>query len=279
MPRVGTVSWLKEDWEGPFYPDGLPRDQWLEHYAGVFDTVEVDSTFYRMPSRDMCAAWRRRTPGGFRFAVKVPGRVTHQKVLKDCDREMDRFHQAVRELGDKLSFVVLQFQQFGPKSACPNLESFMARLASFAALCEPDNRYVVEVRNPDWLRPELFDFLHERRFILALAEVDDMPNPRQLWDRFGVTLLTGDAVYMRIFGERKKMEARTKRFGRLLIDRTRETTDWVRVVRAIELRGAPVWMYFSNYFAGYAPGSAQLFQDLWKDSRGRVAKRRHPKAS
>src|SRR5688572_30678420 len=102
MPRVGTVSWAKDDWEGPFYPKGLPRDQWLAHYAKHFDTVEVDATFYRMPSPDMCRTWRMRTPDGFRFAVKVPGRITHEKVLKDCEGEMARFQEAIRELGDKL---------------------------------------------------------------------------------------------------------------------------------------------------------------------------------
>lgn len=273
MVRIGTVSWLKEDWEGPFYPPKLPRDQWLSHYAKSFDTVEVDSTFYRMPTPDICRTWRNRTPAGFRFAVKVPGRITHIRVLKDCGREMDRFHAATSELGDKLAFVVLQFKCFGPKSACPDLSSFLGRLAEFAPLCTEPARYAIEVRNPTWLKPGLFDFLRERRFVLALSEVDDMPNPRSLWDEHGSAILTGDAVYARIFGERKKMEARTRTFDRLRLNRASGTADWVRVFRAIESKGVPVWAYFSNYYAGFAPGSAALFRRLWRGSvhRGRTA--------
>src|SRR5688572_11104407 len=278
MPRVGTVSWQKEDWAGTFYPPRLPREQWLSQYAKSFDTVEVDATFYRMPTVDLCRAWRMRTPDDFRFALKMPRRITHDKALKDCEQDLERFHAATKPLGDKLAFAVLQFRRFGPKSACPDLKSFLARLAECGRWCDPERRYAIEVRNPDWLGPELFEFLRERRFVLVLAEVEGMPNPRKLWDEYGDTLATGGAVYVRVFGDRKKMETRTQTFGRLLVDRTRETSDWVRVCREMESKNIPTWVYFSNYFAGFAPGSAELFRKFWKHPTAKTAKRAHPKA-
>jgi uncharacterized protein YecE (DUF72 family) len=263
--RVGTVSWAKDHWVGPFYPEDLPKDGHLAHYAKSFDTVEVDATFYRTPSPQTCRAWRERTPDGFRFSLKVMKRVTHDKVLLDCGREMETFLGAIGELGDKFAYAVLQFGYFGKKSRCADCGSFLARLREFAGLCPDPGRFVVEVRNPEWLHDELLACLREHGFVFALTQVDRMPDPTAVWDRFGEKLVTGPAAYARIFGERKKLEQLTERYDRVLLDRTAETRGWVRIFRALQARNVPVWAYFSNYFAGYAPGSVELFRRLWAE--------------
>jgi uncharacterized protein YecE (DUF72 family) len=260
--RAGTVSWAKDDWVGPFYPPGLASDGHLEHYARSFDTVEVDATYYRTPRREFCRAWREKTPANFRFSLKVMKRVTQDKVLADCGREMEYFLGAVGELGEKFGFAVLQFSAFGKKSRCPDLATFLQRLRDFAPLCPDPGKFVVEIRNPEWLNDELLAFLREHRFVFALNEVERMPRPAEAWERFGERLVTGGAAYARIFGERKKIEAMTEKYDRILLDRTEETRTWVGICRTLAAKGVPVWTYFSNYFAGYAPGSVELFRQL-----------------
>lgn len=259
---MGTVSWAKEDWAGTFYPPGLPSNGHLAHYAKSFDTVEVDATFYRTPSPAACRAWREQTPDGFRFAMKAMKRITHDKVLEGCEEDLRRYLAAAAELGDKFAFAVLQFGTFGKKSACPDVGAFLRRLEAFGKLLPDRGKVVVEVRNPTWVGDELLAFLKEQGFVFALTEVDRMPPPAELWERFGMKLVTGPAAYARIFGERRKIETMTRTFDRLLLDRTAETKVWIGIFREIESKGVPVWAYFSNYFAGYAPGSVELFRKL-----------------
>ncbi len=100
--RIGTCGWSYKDWVGPFYPTGLAPADYLPYYAERFPVVEVDSTFYRSPSKKMVQAWREKTPEGFSFSLKVPQTITHEKVLVDCAGEVEEFVSAARLLGDKL---------------------------------------------------------------------------------------------------------------------------------------------------------------------------------
>ena len=96
---IGCSGWSYADWEGPFYPEGMASGEYLEWYADRFPIVEVDSTFYRVPSKAMVKGWRERTPDGFRFVLKVPQVITHQKQLRDCEEEVDGFVTSILPLG------------------------------------------------------------------------------------------------------------------------------------------------------------------------------------
>jgi uncharacterized protein YecE (DUF72 family) len=114
--RIGTCGWSYKDWSGAFYPSDLPASGYLSHYAERYPVVEVDSTFYRSPSRRMVEGWRDRTPDGFGFSLKVPQAITHEKMLTDCRDEVRMFLTAARVLGDKAAVLpasvrVLQPQQ------------------------------------------------------------------------------------------------------------------------------------------------------------------------
>ena len=85
--HIGTSSWSSKDWVGPFYPTGTRPEHFIEYYATVYDAVEIDATFYRMPTVRNVDAWRRRTPSGFTFAVKTPRIITHEKCLIDAEDE------------------------------------------------------------------------------------------------------------------------------------------------------------------------------------------------
>ena len=97
--NLGTSSWSSRDWVGPFYPEGMKSGDFLSHYANRYGTVEVDSTFYRIPSASFCRKWVKDTPDHFRFALKVTRTITHDHVLEGCEEEWGNYLMAVEELG------------------------------------------------------------------------------------------------------------------------------------------------------------------------------------
>src|SRR6478672_5931467 len=99
---IGTCGWSYKDWEGHFYPEGVKSADYLGYYATKFNIVEVDSTFCRPPSPQIVQAWNDKTPDGFRFSLKAPQVITHEKLLVDCHQETEEFAAAVRLLGPKL---------------------------------------------------------------------------------------------------------------------------------------------------------------------------------
>ena len=262
--RLGTSSWSNDDWKtAGFYPSEMASRDYLAHYARRFDTVEVDSTFYRSPPAPMVARWASVTPAEFRFALKVPGAITHEKALKDCDREWEAFLRSVLELGGKLQFLLLQFGYFNRSSACPSLGDFLARLGPFLEKAKAPCPLVVEVRNQAWVGKDLLGFLRERRALFALADQEWMPRPRELWDRFRDDFLAGGAAYLRFLGERKRIEAITKTWEKTVIDRTAETAEVIPIVREFLEKELPVWAYFNNHYSGHAPEAIALFRKLW----------------
>jgi uncharacterized protein YecE (DUF72 family) len=264
--RVGTSSWSSDDWKAAgFYPaDMAPRD-YLGHYARHYPTVEVDSTFYRSPPPSMCARWRDVTPEEFRFSLKVPGEITHEKVLKDCGKDWERFAAAAGELGGKLAFLVLQFGYFNKSSACPSLGAFLERLGPFLESARASCPIVVEVRNRTWVGKELLDALRAGKAVFALTEQEWMPRPHELWRKFGGELLTAGAAYVRFLGERKRIEALTKSWDKTVIDRATELKEILPVLRDFLDRGIPVWAYFNNHYSGHAPASIELLERLLRE--------------
>src|ERR1700720_3293178 len=107
--HIGTSAFTATGWEGSFYPAGLKPADYLTYYATKFDTVEVDSTFYRIPAKTTMQGWARKTPEGFLFAAKIPQVITHEKVLVDCDTEFKEFMEVMDCLGEKLGPLLFQF--------------------------------------------------------------------------------------------------------------------------------------------------------------------------
>lgn len=270
--RIGTSSWSSSDWVGPFYPDGAAPASFLSHYAEVFDTVECDATFYRIPSAKTVDGWRDRTPPGFLFAAKLPQEITHERGLVDCAGPMREFVAVMERLGDKLGPVLAQFA-YVAKGKDPDEyatgANFRKRLAAFLDLWPRGRALAVEVRNAGWIAPPLLDLLRARGVTLAVSAYFTMPQPEKLFS--GPDPLTTDLAYVRFIGDHKKMDALVaglKKDGRragdwseLAVDRTAETKRWAGAIRA-KAKG-PVLAYFNNHYAGFAPGSARLFRDLW----------------
>src|SRR5258708_36248549 len=159
--RIGTSAFTASGWEHSFYPEGMKPADYLSYYATKFDTLEVDSTFYRTPSLSTVKGWNAKTPPGFLFAAKVPQDITHEKVLVDCDAEFKQFIEVMDNLREKLGPLLLQFGYFN-KKAFVGVNDFLARLVPFLKKLPKDHKFAVEIRNKSWLVPQFVDALRER---------------------------------------------------------------------------------------------------------------------
>jgi uncharacterized protein YecE (DUF72 family) len=263
--RIGASSWSAPSWEGVFYPKGaLPAD-YLPHYAAEFDTVEVDATFYRIPSARMVDAWRERTPDGFLFAAKVPQVITHEKMLEGCRTEMGEFLEVMGRLGNKLGPLLFQFRYF-KQAEYPEADPFIDRLEGFLPGLPEGFRFAVEVRNKRFVTKRLLDLLRRHRVALALIDHPWFHRIDHLMAREEV--LTADFAYLRWLGDRFKIEEQTKSWDHLILDRGREMELWIPAVRRMLGEGRAVYGYFNNHYAGYAVGSIRLFREMWESGGG-----------
>jgi uncharacterized protein YecE (DUF72 family) len=258
--RLGTSSWTGEGWVGSFYPATSKPQDFLALYAERFDTVEIDSTFYRIPAAGAVRQWRERTPEGFIFAAKVPQTITHEKMLVDAEEDLAAFLKVMDLLGDKLGPMLLQFPYFN-KQKFAGLGAFLERLEPFLARLPKDRRWVVEVRNRYWLSEKLFAVLRRHGVALALVDHAWMPRPSELF-KAGDPVTAGFAM-VRWIGDRKGIEEQTKVWDRTLIDRTEDLREWVEVLRKVARRVDIMFAYANNHYGGFAPDTIGLFRQLW----------------
>jgi uncharacterized protein YecE (DUF72 family) len=251
--RIGTCGWSYPEWEGVFYPDGLPAAEFLSSYAERYPVVEVDSTFYRAPSRKMVEGWRDKTPEGFGFSLKVPQAITHEKVLLDCRKELNAFLTAARVLEGKLLCCLLQFGYFNRK-AFASLDAFLDRLDPFLAEWPKDVPVAVELRNKSWVTPKLVECLRRHQAVWVLADQVWMPSPASLVPKFDT--VTGPLGYVRLLGDRAEVDALTSTLDHTVIDRGDQIQADAQVIRQISAR-VPVLAFVNNHFAGYAPDTIQ----------------------
>jgi len=263
---LGTSSFTAKGWEGIFYPRGMNSRDFLGFYAKQFGTVEIDSTFYGTPRPPTVTSWKDKTPSDFIFALKVPQVVTHEKILVGCEPEFDEFIETVSLLGDKLGPMLFQFPKFD-KWMLKDSEAFLARLDSFLKrITNPALRFVVEIRNKNWLDARLTDFLRERNVALALTDTSFMPRP---WEsKESLDLITADFAYVRWLGNRKGIEEMTKTWDKVVVDRTDDLMEWVKLMRmwTLERKFKRAYLFANNHYQGYGPATVELFQKLWTDA-------------
>jgi uncharacterized protein YecE (DUF72 family) len=266
--RVGTSSFSSEDWVGNFYPEGtMPRD-YLVRYAEKLDTVEIDATFYRIPSPRQVAGWRDRTPPGFLFSAKVPQSVTHADLSDESLDDLQRFIDVMRPLGPKLGPLVFQFPYISKARAPEEYatgEIFRSRLGVLLDRAPADLRYAVEVRNERWVGPPLLEVLRARKVALAFIDYYTMPGMLRAAGRR--ECVTADFAYFRFLGNHREMDAMVekkkaaggRRWEALVQDRSREMGLWAPVVAEVSARADETLVYFNNHYAGHAPSSIDLF--------------------
>lgn len=239
MPKLhlGTIGWSYNFWKGAFYPAKTASKNFLAYYSSQFDTVEVDSTFYRIPSQSAVENWRQQVPAGFLFALKFPQVITHVKALKNCERDTAVFLSRAELLADKLGAMLLQFPPNFTVVHFPDLADYLKKLPK-------QHRYVVEVRNKSWLTPEFYSLLRENGVALAGTE-------KPLTDQLEVT---SDFLYMRWEGDRKTVNGLK---GEIEADKTTDLKDWAEELKPYLNRGVEVFGYFGKYFSGLPPSDVK----------------------
>jgi uncharacterized protein YecE (DUF72 family) len=255
---VGTSGWTYPDWLGSFYPaDSKPQDM-IQYYARYFRAVEIDSTYYTIPARSVVAGWKENTPPGFVFAAQVPGIITHQKVMKDCQHELTTFLNSLELLGDRLGPLLLQFPYF-------NRNTFASR-AQFDKLLQPflktlprEFKFALEIRNKNWISWDFLELLRDHSVAFVVVAQAWMPSIDVL--ARALDLLCGDFFYARFIGDRK--EVKTQRWDNLSEDKTSELIVWIEELKKIADRASRTYAFFNNHYAGFAPGSVKLFHELW----------------
>ena len=256
---IGCSGWSYPDWVGPFYPDGMAADEYLAWYAGRFSIVEVDSTFYRVPSAGMVRGWRDRTPDDFRFVVKVPQVITHQKQLRDCQAEVDGFVKAITPLGGKLTAALLQLGYFN-RGAFASLDAFLDVLDPFLAHWPTDEiPLAVEVRNPRWVVPQFAEVLRDHKASFTLTDQTWMPRPAEVVAK--IDPVTGPIGMVRLLGDREAMEKITTTWDQVVLDRSADLAATAGIIESMAAR-VPVAVFLNNHYAGHSPASARDLRGL-----------------
>ncbi len=242
---IGTSGWNYPHWRGRFYPEDCPPERWFEHYARYFATVEINNTFYQLPSEQTFDRWRKQAPRGFVYAVKANRYLTHVRKLKDVEEPLERFVARVRRLGSHLGPILFQL----PPRWKPN----MARLEAFLRAARGIRRRVVEFRDPDWLVPDTFRLLRRYRTALCIHDLI-RPHPR---------VVTAGLSYVRFHGA-------GQRYGGCY--QQAALAEWAEWMVETARCGYHVFAYFNNDAYAYAVENAltlvKLVADRLAGSRG-----------
>lgn len=236
---LGCSGFSYDHWRGNFYPDGLPAKHWFEHYRSVFDTVELNVTFYRTPKAETFRHWYEESEATFSFAVKGSRYITHIKRLVDIEEAVARFFTPSEELREKLQVVLWQFPpQF--RVDVPRLESFLDQVAPH------HGRHTLEFRNESWLNDDVVKLCRNRNVSLCMADhptfLDEPP-------------VTADFVYIRRHGLQGSYN------GFYSEEELRK--DAARISKYLG-RGLDVYIYFNNDAGGAAPQNAQNLAAMLK---------------
>jgi uncharacterized protein YecE (DUF72 family) len=255
---VGTSGWTYQDWLGAFYPADAKPQHLIQYYTRSFRAVEIDSTYYSIPARSVVTGWKESTPPGFIFSAQVPGVITQQKVLKDCQHELTTFLNSVELLGDRLGPLLLQFPYFN-KTNFTSRAQFEKLLYPFLKTLPKDFKFALEIRNKNWISWDFLERLREDSVAFVVVAQAWMPSIDVL--ARALDLVSADFFYARFIGDRK--EIKTPRWENLAGDKRGELAIWTEELKKIANTGMRTYVFFSNHYAGFAPGSIKLFHELW----------------
>jgi len=232
--RIGTSGWNYDHWKGIFYPEELSKGKWLEFYIKYFDTVELNASFYRLPTQKTFQNWYKRTPRGFIWSVKANKFITHTKRLKDVKEALNRFYNAISGLKEKCGPILFQLP--------PSLVFEKELLKDFCSMLDFSYRYTLEVRNSSWINDEVFEILKEHNIAFCISDTAGrFPYHEEI---------TADFIYIRLHGSKilyasEYTEEEINLWAQKIID-------W----------GKDVYVYFDNDFNGYAVKNAKMLKKV-----------------
>jgi len=230
--HVGTSGYNFPEWKGTFYPAKIKPPEMLPYYAGRLSTVEINYTFYRMPTAKTVAGWNAAVPDGFTFVLKTPQRITHMARLRDVEDPLRFFTETVRPLGPKLGPILVQLP--------PNFKQDLARLKDFLTLFPADLRCAFEFRNASWFADATYEALRAANAALCIADTEDGHTPLQA---------TADFGYFR------------------LRDEGYQETDletWAKQIAELGKPWTEAFVFFKHEESGEGPKLAQRFAALFE---------------
>jgi uncharacterized protein YecE (DUF72 family) len=244
--HVGCSGWSYEDWVGPFYPNSTKPKDFLRLYSSVFDCVEIDSSFYRIPNSFMISQWKKNTPEGFLFSPKFPKKITHELKLQNVSSTLSFFYKTLAGLGDKLGPMVLQMPpsfkyEKGMKDLTNFIQNEMQHNGSF--------RHAIEFRHASWFRDDVYKLLESNNVSLCWSinqYLKETP-PK----------LTTNFVYARMVGQRD-----ITTFNQKQKDRSKESKEMAEKVKSVSGSIDDAFIFFNNHFAGFGPESVNEYRRL-----------------
>ena len=231
---IGTSGWHYDDWRGRFYPEKLPKAQWLEFYARHFPTLELNNTFYRLPKESVFRKWHDSSPPDFVFAVKISRYITHIKRLKDCRDEVNNFMSRAVLLKDKLGPLLYQLP--------PGLHRDDDILKSFLSTLPQEMKHVIEFRHESWFVEEVYDILRRNHVGFCAYDMPKLTPP---------LLATADFVYIRFHGSDSLYSSCYS---------NEELKDWAKRIAELAEGLEMVYIYFNNDVQGYALENANTIK-------------------
>ncbi len=223
---VGTSGYNYPEWKGSFYPEKLPSARMLPYYAERFQTVEINYTFYRMPSDKIVSGWSQATPDTFKLTLKAPKRITHDARLRNCADLLTHFLDVTATLGPKLGALLFQLP--------PNLKADHALLEDFLGILPVGAPAAFEFRHASWFSDAMLDCLKARNIALCIADSEKLSSPVEI---------TADYAYFRL---------RDEGYG------PEDIARWARVIRARTSVCRDVYVYFKHEEEGKGPEFARL---------------------
>ena len=227
---IGTSGWHYEHWRNRFYPEQLTKAKWLEFYATHFATVELNNSFYHLPSETAFANWRDSSPANFTFAVKVSRFITHIKRLKNTEEAVDKFITRAKILDQKLGPLLYQLP--------PNMHRNDELLESFLSTLPRGMKHVFEFRHQSWLEEKVFDILHRYNMGLCVFDMPSISCP---------LTATADFAYVRFHGS-------TGLYFSCYSDE--ELADWAKRLADLASNLKALYIYFNNDAEAFAVRNA-----------------------
>jgi len=240
MPKdkilIGTSGWHYPHWQSRFYPEDLPKTKWLTWYSTHFSCVELNNSFYRLPSKKTIRQWVEQTPDDFVFAVKASRLITHMKKLRNCKDALDKFINAIVYFENKLGPVLFQLP--------PHWHINAERLEGFLEMLPRNLSYTFEFRDATWHDEKIYRLLSKYRIAFCLFELAHFRSPEAL---------TSNIVYIRLHGPDDAY------CGSYPIESLKQ---WAQKIINWNEENRLVYLFFDNDQAGYAAENARMIRPL-----------------
>ncbi len=237
--HIGCSGYNYKEWRGPFYPQKMPQRKWLEYYSSIFDTVEINNTFYRFPRENALNSWKETVDKNFQFTLKGHRYITHRKKLKEVSESVRDFEVLAKLLKKNLGCVLWQLP--------PNLHRNDEKLEEFCQTLDPTLKNVLEFRHDSWYDVEVYKILKKNKIIFSSISSPEFPDD---------LITTGNVGYLRFHGTGKDW------YDHLYSEA--ELQEWHKKITDSGLK--EIYIYFNNDIHAHAPENARQLKKMFGQS-------------